>query len=290
MNTRDLIELCQLDALGLLDENERDEFDAAFAAAGPAIQAQIRAEQARLVKTDWIPCEAEPPAALRETVLSEMSVAMRVADLRSRVLAAVHDEMAHRPVPQPTGALLHGPGRYPQVLPVRRVSRLWRASTLGFAAAAVAFGGSTLYLKGQYNELDRIGRDNAVIGEYVSVPGLPLRDVLFARGTRHRFFDPASPSVTAVASVFIDPEKNTGTLVVLNLPDLSARGMNYRVVALDDDGRPGQEIAHFSSNNSLKAQEIDIDLSQYKRLAIVEAPLGAVATAGTVILTSDSLT
>ena len=39
MNTRDLFEAAQLDALGLLDDAERDAFDAAFLAAAPAIQA-----------------------------------------------------------------------------------------------------------------------------------------------------------------------------------------------------------------------------------------------------------
>lgn len=48
MKTQELIELAVLDAMGLLDEQEREAFDAAFDAAAPAIQAQVRREQTRL--------------------------------------------------------------------------------------------------------------------------------------------------------------------------------------------------------------------------------------------------
>jgi hypothetical protein len=288
MNTRDLIELSQLDALGLLDEQERDEFDAAFAAASPAIQAQLRREQSRLVKTDWVACDAEPPEGLRESVLGEMSLALRVADLRPRVLAAIHSEIARRPVPQGAGALFHGPGReFPRIYPVRRVSRLWRAATLGFAAAAVAFGGTTLYLKGQYDEQERMARANAMIGDFVSVPGLGLREILFDRATSHRFFESNDASIKAQAALFISPEKSSACLVVRNLPDLTSKGKNYRLVALTDDGLPGQELAKFTSNGGLKAQEVDI--GQHRRVAIVEADFGQTASEGRVLLTSEVL-
>jgi len=67
MNTYELLEAAQLDALGLLDDAERDAFDAAFFAASPDVQAQIRREQARLVRTDWLPSsEVEPSAGLKD--------------------------------------------------------------------------------------------------------------------------------------------------------------------------------------------------------------------------------
>ena len=47
MTTHELLELASLDALGLLDADERESFERAFRAAAPAVQAQIRREQLR---------------------------------------------------------------------------------------------------------------------------------------------------------------------------------------------------------------------------------------------------
>lgn len=288
MNTRDLLELCQLDALGLLDEQEREEFDAAFGAAGPALQAQIRAEQARLVKTDWIPCEAQPSAALREAVLGEMSLAMRIADLRPRVLGAIHDEMIRRPV---LGApRLHEAGRaHPPMLPVRRVSRLWRAAALGFASASVAFAGTTLYLKGLYQELDRTARNNAGVADLVSAPGVRTKEILFEKPVERRLFASADAKITAKASVFVNRETTTAHLYVHGLPDVKDLGKDYRVVALDDEGVIGEELARFPSNGIFDAQDIELGGARRGRIAIVEASLGAQASEGRILLISETL-
>jgi hypothetical protein len=58
MTAYELIEMAVLDALGILDEEERASFERAFAAAAPGLQAQVRAEQARLVDlVDLLPDE-----------------------------------------------------------------------------------------------------------------------------------------------------------------------------------------------------------------------------------------
>ena len=291
MNTRDLIELSQLDALGLLDEQEREEFDAAFAAASPAIQAQLRSEQSRTVKTDWIACDAQPPEGLREAVLGEMSLALRVADMRQRVLGAIHTEIVRRPVHQ-HGAHVHPAGRsHPLIYPVRRVSRLWRAATLGFAAAAVTFAGTTLYLKNQYQEVDRQARENAMVADLVATPGLRIKQILFDKNTERRLFSQGERQSSAQASLYITKDSPLARLYVSGLPESKPGidGKDYRVVVLTDDGQIGQELAKFSSDGRMKAYEVEIDISQHKHLAIVETRTGSPAQEGSILLKSEAL-
>jgi len=47
MTLQEMIELAILDAMGLLDEEERLAFELAFRAAAPPVQAQVRREQTR---------------------------------------------------------------------------------------------------------------------------------------------------------------------------------------------------------------------------------------------------
>lgn len=285
MNTRDLIELSQLDALGLLDEQERDEFDAAFAGAGPAIRAQIRSEQSRLVKTDWVACEAEPPEGLREAVLGEMSLTLRVADLRPRILDAIHDEIARRPVPQSGGALVHGPGRtLPRIYPVRRVSPLWRAAALGFASAAVAFAGVTLYLKGQFDQLGSQRQRTADWGGLGANLGLP--DVHFNQQLRQVYFTAHSDTTKGEATLYIKPGAPS-RVVVWRLPERKDR--DYRIVLLDEEGKIGRELARFASGGSIQGIELDVPSDPAMRLAIVDAPLGGSAEDGDLLLVSGRL-
>ncbi|MBS0195455.1 MAG: restriction endonuclease [Planctomycetes bacterium] len=82
MEPQKLFELAQLDALGLLDDAERSEFDAAFAAAPVNLQVQVRLVQQRvLVPFDSLP-DVAPPSDLRN----------RVIEAIEKVIAAQADE------------------------------------------------------------------------------------------------------------------------------------------------------------------------------------------------------
>jgi hypothetical protein len=52
LSTAELFEMASLDALGLLDEQERRAFEEGFAAAAPSVKAQLRAAQSRVAEID----------------------------------------------------------------------------------------------------------------------------------------------------------------------------------------------------------------------------------------------
>jgi hypothetical protein len=69
MNLQQMIESAILDAMGLLDDSEREQFERAFRTASPVIQAQIRREQTRLSQIEALLPDVTPPASLRAAVV-----------------------------------------------------------------------------------------------------------------------------------------------------------------------------------------------------------------------------
>src|SRR5438105_666068 len=88
MNTHDLLEMASLDAMGLLDPEEREAFERAFRAAPPPLQAQIRREQLRFSAADDILPQVEPPLGLRARVIAAVREAMQTMAGRRAAEAA----------------------------------------------------------------------------------------------------------------------------------------------------------------------------------------------------------
>ncbi|MBL8760958.1 MAG: hypothetical protein JNL50_06605 [Phycisphaerae bacterium] len=258
MTTRELIELAQLDALGLLDDQERQDFDRAFAAAPESIRAQLRREQTRLARTDWVPIDGEPPAELRDAVLSDVAAAA----LKDRVLSAVRREMgapAHR----------HQGGRaHPPIHQARVVSRVWRVGAIGAAAAAVALAATTLFLQSQYATLESEMRKTQTYDSITSTRGFNLQDLVFNDNSRLVHFDVADkPGFEGTATAFVDASSQKVRVFYKNFAkDLT----QYRVVALDERGEEIGQVTQFSTDKKVDYAEFSVDLTTTKRLAIKE--------------------
>ncbi|MDX2148044.1 MAG: hypothetical protein SFZ23_11025 [Planctomycetota bacterium] len=202
MTAQQLLEAAQLQALGLLDEADRVEFEAALQAASPELRAQIRQEQARLVGVDpWtlapeaLNDEIQPPADLRERVLAKWRETVRGvlhgidrasgdAGAGARAEAGLGEVSASGLVAGSVagGMRSHAGGRDARVehrgvlamidadhheharrMGGSRVSPLWRAAAVGLLAASVGFAVSTLHVLGRYNDLsERVNRGAVV--------------------------------------------------------------------------------------------------------------------------------
>jgi len=285
MNTRDLLELCQLDALGLLDEPDREAFDAAFMAAPPEIRAQLRREQARWVRTDFIGVDAEPPEGLRDAVLTDVGVEA----MRGRVLSAVREQIEQSA--QTGAARSHRGGRsVPSLRPVRRVSRLWRAAALGFASAAVGLAAATIYLRDQFDRFKGAQQTELVLGELSS---LPVRDLLFNQRMNRVVFKPADEAIRAQAAVNFDRERGVGRLYCSNLP--AKPNTVYKVFAIGADGEAlldssGKlvDVASFTSSGGFQMIErVQFNPGVTVRLALCEVAIDRPGEFGRAIMTAD---
>ena len=214
MTTHELIELAVLDALALLDEHESAEFERAFRAAPPQLQAQIRREQTRFSNIEDLLPSVEPPA-----------------DLRARVLAAVREAIG-------APDKLHAAGRVVPNLPrARRVSRLWRAAALGFATAAVVLTVSLIDMRNSLAEVQRLVSSNAAVGAAMTIMG-PAGHMDDMVHDPHAIpLQPASPEYAkARATVHYNPEWPNAEVWVRGI--VPETGVTYRLVALDDQGNP----------------------------------------------------
>ena len=227
-SSRDLFELASLDALGLLDDTERRDFEAAFAAAPAALKAQLRAQQGLMASIEDTLPAVNPPASLR-----------------ARVLAAVAGAIS--------ATRLHEAGRVaPAILPSRGVNRVWRAAAIGFAAAAVVFGVTTIQMQAEYRTLDQAFRSNAATDHFIREFGPRFENLLMAPHTQVvKFAAAEKPAAGAsapnsMAVLLVDPKTRTGQFLARDLP---AQSGQYQLVVLDSRGQQvGEAVLRITSS------------------------------------------
>lgn len=228
---RELLELASLDALGLLDREEREAFEEAFRDAPPALRAQIRREQGRIADArDTLP-DVEPPSGLRDRVL--MAVHSAIASVRGE------DDVA--------GRIGHGAWSLRA-----NVSPLWRAACVGFAAATIVLLVSGAYLQRSYSQTVSVFRDGKLAEQIAQQLGSEFVDLLYDPQTMHHALAPVSDfegASSARALVMVNVEFERGVLSVHNLPVVDGE---YRLELVDNTGTR-RTLAQFTSDGGMRA-------------------------------------
>ncbi len=213
MTTHELLEMASLDAMGLLDADEREAFERAFRAAAPAVQAQIRREQLRLSRMDDLLPQVEPPLGLRARVMNAVREAIST--------------MSVRPITSASAA--------PALRPVGGVHRFWRAFSIGSAAAAIVFGYAALQFRGEYQTTTDALSANAINDHLLKEYGAGFDRLFFDHASRmFGFIAPDGKPTTAKATVLVHAASGRGMLFVRDLPLPAGE---YELAAVDRDGR-----------------------------------------------------
>ncbi len=286
MTLKDLLESAQLDALGMLDDEESRAFEAAFRAAPPSVQARVRAEQARISSSDAMLPGVTPPPGLRGKVLA--SIGAEIAASAGQAASASRDVVSHSGRASLENAVnsldssMDVPGRR------RRVAPAWRAAALGLLTACVVLGGSLVKV---YSDSDRAMRsltDQQSQESFLALFGnsTQMRDVLFSKDTRRVIFTPVDDAPEAArveATVFVNPRWTTARIFVRGLspsPEVS-----YRLVVLNADNTIQRELTEIRSGGSLDTQQVDIAAgAPGTRLAIVAVAPGEPARADRMLM------
>ena len=257
MTIQELLENAQLDALGLLDEQERDAFEAAFAAAPPALQDQIRREQTRWCRPDDLLPNVKPRA-----------------ELKARVLAAVSEAAGH-----PVAAALE-----PLTLPIagRRVSAIWRAAAIGMATAALVFGAAFIEIKSENKRIEVASSESAMKSALLNAGGRYTLDMLFKGDARPMEFVPVKADRPGRVALWTSSEWDSSRLIAWNLP--ARAGETLRLVVLDAEGHVAQEVKEFTAKaGDWTLDEIKLRPDVGMKLAIYTAPIGKTAEEGTLL-------
>lgn len=249
LKTSNLFEMASLDALGLLDAEERVAFEEAFRAAPPALQAQLRREQHRLTSVDDLLPDVEPAAGLRDRVLAA------VRDAIAAVSGVAEREVIAKIVPA------HWSVR-------SRVSPIWRAACIGFATATVVLLSVGYNVHSDYQKTLTAYLDGKMAEELQSALGPKFVNLLFdGEAVLHRFEMANTGGERAGAWVVINPDDKTGVMACKGLPEVEGE---FRLAIVDENDQVQAVLAHFSSKGELMRRELtDCPLGKDVRLAIL---------------------
>lgn len=245
MTTQELIEMASLDALGMLDADERAEFEAAFRAASPAVQSQVRREQKRFSSADHLLPDVDPPAGLKFKVLSAVREAILGLTAGDAAAAAHAVSTGSK-----TGAWFNS-------------TTIWRAACIGFATTTVLLTGVAAYVFDRnqaYVEQTEIALGKALLSEL----GSDFQEVALAQGVQ--IFDFAgSEGLSAKAKLWVHPETKVAFLFCSDLP---VRDGRYSLVRSNPSS--GTEIVrHFRASDGFITFRVDhIDLETVSDLKI----------------------
>lgn len=258
METAELLELAVIDAFGMLDDEDRAEFDRAFSACPATLQELIRAEQERVVESiDFLP-EVEPGGRLKARTMArirdeiEASLPIAAAGGVSRAVSHVaHDR-------SPADADL----RPPRFRRAPRVNHRWRVAAVAMSVALVVIAALHVQLRQQIDTVREQGR----MANFIDSIGIGhIETALFSDDASRFHFQPVGDSGKARATFMFDPQTDTARLYVLGL---STQG-NYKLVTLDANGQPDEVLRSFSPSGVLSGFDVNIERAGQVRLAII---------------------
>jgi hypothetical protein len=263
MTIQELMEAAHLDALGLLDEPEQSAFERAFERAPEGVRAQVRAEQARWASSVERWSREEPPAELREKVLSAVRRAMSEEAEVAGSIGLITSSHAGR----------------------NRVSATWRAASLGLAAAAVILLGAFMFVSGENQDLSKKLASDGMLGSYAQAFGSSdFRAAMFNESYQRRYFQPAPGTAqTAEAALHFAPGSGRSTLLVDGVTISGTEDL--RLCVVDEQNQIVREVTKFRTSSQTHAESLrGFEPEKGSRLALVATALNAPASAGRVLL------
>jgi anti-sigma-K factor RskA len=246
MNLQQMIESAILDAMGLLDDSEREQFERAFRTASPVIQAQIRREQTRLSQIEALLPDVTPPASLRAAVVDAVRRQIEAGQTASGQFVA------------------------PELLRSNRVSPWWRTGTLAMAAASVVLGFATIRFASSAQDLSSRMKNDDLIAQVTGKIGAAyVRDVLFDQGTKRVVLSPNSSGFKGQASLFVSPSWEEARFFYNGLK--TSNGRVYKLAIVDENDHIVNVIKTLTPEDGLQGVAVAIDAHAKGRIAILAA-------------------
>lgn len=260
MKPDQLLQNALLDALGVLEPEEAEAFERAFLEADPAVRAQVRIEQTRLIDLGELLPDVKPPASLRARVIGAVRTEVKAAagEDESLVIPELDTSIATGVSAGIAGFI--GPATQ------SRSMRVWRAAAIALGAATIGLGASTLFMTSEFASIQDRTLANADVDTTLSL-GAGFASLMFSPDSTLAAFTPAQGAGNAEAMIAYDRTTGKGRLVWRGLEGDSSRP--YAVVELDDDGQPGRIITTFIPRYGMQSTDIDLELPLPTRLAIV---------------------
>jgi hypothetical protein len=240
MTREELLELSEADTLGMLDEYEAALFTRSFHHAPIAVQDEIRDLQEVQALNPSLLSDENPDPSLRSRVMHRIAQAVEEENSELAPLATI------------------GRGRFEAdrrdaSFVLSRSWQFWRAAS--FAAAACLLV-TLFFLNNAYRHI-RFVTDralaNATTEDLRGLIGPGFMDFVGNKACETVALRPVDPSVTAVATVFIDPHTGDVFLVGMGLP--TDEGPLTLQATLDDGSV--HNVGDFSVVNAVASLRVD---------------------------------
>ncbi len=264
MNTHELIESTMLHALGLLEDDERQAYEAAFDVAPVSVQRRVREEARRMADLgDLIP-GVEPSNELRPMVVAAVRAAIREEENESRI---ANQSASAAPVIGRIDSSTPAPVRatsQPKLSTSPRVHRIWRALAITSIAASITMGVVMINI----NQTMHQAQSRALVDNlYDQIGAKYLESTIFDANTQRVALTATNSDSKAVAAVWYNPDWNSARLFVKNLA--SEQNKPLRLVVLDENDNIVQEIKTFTPSGELEDFDVNVNLSTQRKLAIL---------------------
>ena len=289
----ELFELSAIDAFGLLDEEDRDGFERAFAAAPAPLRRELRRQQSRLVQGLDALEEIDVPASLKERVLDRVLTAAYERQAEARAALGIRDPGPSGRAPKrvetarESGSVAHesgdrgdrrrksrkghtakasafGAGGVMRLGNRRRVNAMWRPASVGLAVGLVAVLTTMFYMYNDYRSL----QDRIVADATIDALGLDaVSQVIFDGNAERTDFVAVDASSGLRAVLFHSDEWDQARLYCERLKQSDA--IRSRLVRLAADGSIGKTLTEFGSDGLVTAVPVPVRMLGDADLAIV---------------------
>lgn len=254
MSREELIELAGLDALGLLDPDELETFEAGFRRAPASLRKELRDVQSQVVALGELLAESEPAPELRERTLAQLDEYIEqvpAPTLKGRVLGQVErfiEEDLHGSLQYPISGVAPFPerGDWIERFAAGRVSPLWRIAALVLLTATIALG---WFGVDAYSNAMRIAdsmshnRTEEILRFWFKQ--LP-EDYWFNPESRLTPFEVTQSDFKGRAMLSVINSQDRGFLAAINMP---ASEDPYRLMMGFDDPTHARTVAEFYSKD-----------------------------------------
>ncbi len=253
-----------LHALGLLEDDERQAYEAAFDVAPVSVQRRVREEARRMADLgDLIP-GVEPSNELRPMVVAAVRAAIREEENESRI---ANQSASAAPVIGRIDSSTPAPVRatsQPKLSTSPRVHRIWRALAITSIAASITMGVVMINI----NQTMHQAQSRALVDNlYDQIGAKYLESTIFDANTQRVALTATNSDSKAVAAVWYNPDWNSARLFVKNLA--SEQNKPLRLVVLDENDNIVQEIKTFTPSGELEDFDVNVNLSTQRKLAIL---------------------
>jgi len=263
MSREQLIELAGLDALGLLDPDELESFEAAFRRASAPLREELRTVQSQVVALGDMLTGSEPAAELRERTLAQVDRHIEqvpAPTLKRRVLGTIErfvedDLEGSMQFPQGGAGGFPARGDWIERFAAGRVSPMWRIAALVLLTATIALGwfGVDAYSNAMriadamsHNRTDEILR--------IWFKQAP-EDYWFNPESRTMAFSVGEQHFKGRAMLTVINSQDRGFLAAINIP---ASHDPYRLMMGFDDPSGARKVAEFYSKDGMCAVPISL--------------------------------